>query len=603
MAPKKAKVDSDKGKRKVVKRTIEVKKEIAAKYESGVRVSDLATQFGMAKSTISTILKNKEVIKAADVAKGVTVITIQRPQIIEEVEKLLIVYIRDRELRGDSISESLICEKALEIYDDLLKKNPSTSAGDNFEFKASRGWFEKFRKRSEIHNIVRHGEAASSNKEEAEKFVVEFSDMIKTEGFLPQQVFNADETGLFWKKMPSRTYITKEEKSLPGHKPMKDRLTLLLCGNASGDFKIKPMLVYHSDNPRVFKRNNVMKSKLPVMWRANTKAWVTRQFFVEWIHEVFAPSVKKYLQEKNLPLKCLLVLDNAPAHPPGLEDDLVDEFDFIQIKYLPPNTTPLIQPMDQQVISNFKKLYTKALFRKCFQVTNDTQLTLREFWKEHFNILTCVTLIDNAWNQVSYRSMNSAWRKLWPGCVPERDFEGFETPAAVEEIAVVDDIVSMGKSMGLDVNNEDVEELVKDHNAELTTEELLHLQSEQQKNLVEELEQSSEDEVTETSIPSSLIKEICAKWSDVQRFVEKYHPDIVVANRATSFFNDNAMYHFRKILQRRQKQQTLDKFLVKEKRDENKEKDLPDPKRQRREETPEVELPEVFMAGDSPSKN
>jgi len=57
-----------------------------------------------------------------------------------------------------------------------------------------------------------------------------------------QQVFNCDETGLFWKKMPRRTYITEEEKALPGHKPMKDRLTLLLCGNASGDFKISDWL-------------------------------------------------------------------------------------------------------------------------------------------------------------------------------------------------------------------------------------------------------------------------------------------------------------------------------------------------------------------------
>ena len=59
--------------------------------------------------------------------------------------------------------------------------------------------------------------------------------------------------GLFWKKMPNRTYITEEEKTLPGHKPMKDRLTILLCGNASGDFKVKPRLVYHSDNPKIFK--------------------------------------------------------------------------------------------------------------------------------------------------------------------------------------------------------------------------------------------------------------------------------------------------------------------------------------------------------------
>ena len=39
---------------------IDVKKEIIAKHENGVRVSDLATQFGMAKSTICTILKNRE---------------------------------------------------------------------------------------------------------------------------------------------------------------------------------------------------------------------------------------------------------------------------------------------------------------------------------------------------------------------------------------------------------------------------------------------------------------------------------------------------------------------------------------------------------------
>jgi hypothetical protein len=45
---------------------IDVKKEIIAKHENDVRVSDLATQFGMAKSTICTILKNRETIKKAD---------------------------------------------------------------------------------------------------------------------------------------------------------------------------------------------------------------------------------------------------------------------------------------------------------------------------------------------------------------------------------------------------------------------------------------------------------------------------------------------------------------------------------------------------------
>jgi transposase-like protein len=47
MGPKK---DNDsKVKRKITRIAIEVKKEITAKYENGVRVSDLATQFGAAK--------------------------------------------------------------------------------------------------------------------------------------------------------------------------------------------------------------------------------------------------------------------------------------------------------------------------------------------------------------------------------------------------------------------------------------------------------------------------------------------------------------------------------------------------------------------------
>jgi len=89
--------------------------------------------------------------------------------------------------------------------------------------------------------------------------VQDFSYYVKANGFIPQQVFNCDETGLFWENMPRRTYITEEEKAPPRHKPRKDRLTLLLCGNASGHFKIKPLHVYRSENPRVFKKKQCDK--------------------------------------------------------------------------------------------------------------------------------------------------------------------------------------------------------------------------------------------------------------------------------------------------------------------------------------------------------
>lgn len=71
----------------------------------------------------------------------------------------------ERKLRGDSESEDITCAKARALYVDLIRKIPGTSSSeDDNAFKESRGWFEKYKKRTGIHNVVRHGEAASSDK-------------------------------------------------------------------------------------------------------------------------------------------------------------------------------------------------------------------------------------------------------------------------------------------------------------------------------------------------------------------------------------------------------------------------------------------------------
>jgi Mor family transcriptional regulator len=67
----------EKPKRKIIMTMVELKKELIIKWEKGTHVSDLAIQYGMAKSTISTILKNREAINAADVAKGVKSLRIE----------------------------------------------------------------------------------------------------------------------------------------------------------------------------------------------------------------------------------------------------------------------------------------------------------------------------------------------------------------------------------------------------------------------------------------------------------------------------------------------------------------------------------------------
>ena len=65
--------------------------------------------------------------------------------------------------------------------------------------------------------------------------------------------------------MPSRTFIAKEEMSLPIFKASKDKLTFLLGANAARDFKLKPMLIYHSKSPKALK--NYVNSTLSVLYK------------------------------------------------------------------------------------------------------------------------------------------------------------------------------------------------------------------------------------------------------------------------------------------------------------------------------------------------
>lgn len=106
------------------------------------------------------------------------------------MDRLLAIWIRDRQVKGDVTTQDIICHKAKTIYDNLKKNVPGSSSNqDNEEeFKASRGRFFRLKKMCGIHSVTMHGEAGSADKKEAEKFSINFQKCIKDEGYCPQQV-------------------------------------------------------------------------------------------------------------------------------------------------------------------------------------------------------------------------------------------------------------------------------------------------------------------------------------------------------------------------------------------------------------------------------
>ncbi|XP_047366826.1 tigger transposable element-derived protein 1-like [Vespa velutina] len=220
--------------------------------------------------------------------------------------------------------------------------------------------------------------AASVDDTAAMNYRKVLAKIINDGGYCPDQVFNADETGLFWKKMPNRTFIAKSEKTASGFKAAKDRITLLLCSNASG-----------------------------------AKIMGTSAVIATWFNDSFLPEVEKYMGEMGFPFTVLLIVGNAPGHPCIVHPN-------VQIKFLLPNTTSFIQPLHQGIIANFKKHYIKLFFSYILKKLENDKLSLTEVWKK-FSILDCINHIIAAIGQIKQHTLNSCWKAIWPECVNNRN--------------------------------------------------------------------------------------------------------------------------------------------------------------------------------------
>lgn len=323
-----------KAKRKFL--SLEEKARIISEASTGRKKGDIAAEFGVSNSTLSTILKSKDAITSA-LSSGTST---KRKKLTqgahEDLEKALFKWFLDMRAKKMPISGSVLQQKALN-YACLLGIE---------DFKASTGWLTRFKARHDIVAKVLCGESAASDANGAATWASSaLPDIMKD--YSPSDIYNADETGFFYELLPAKTLHMKGQPC-SGGKHSKNRVTLLFCTNMDGSDKRCPLAIGKSARPRCFKGGKV----LPVKYLANQKSWMTRAIFCEWL-KAFDRDMKS--QNRKV---CLLI-DNCSAH--NIEDIKLENLD---VRFFPPNCTALIQPLDQGIIHSVKSAYRQRLVQR-----------------------------------------------------------------------------------------------------------------------------------------------------------------------------------------------------------------------------------------------
>ena len=365
---------------------------------NGLSVRKLAEKYAISKSSVANILNrrgeyqhdyltnsNKDSKRKLKDETG------------KHVDEVLFEWFTAQRAKHIPISGPLLQEKARQIAEEL-----GNLPG---EFKASNGWLEKFRKRHLILHRQISGESASVNTVTTEEWKNRLPNILR--GYNDDDVYNADETGLLFKALPDKSLVVTKDQC-KGGKRSKERYTILLCSNWTGSNKLKPLVIGktfflfleknfrvfsgRSRKPRCFKNVNV--DKLPVVWRANKTAWMNANLFAEWLKEVDA-SMKKNSRH------ILLFLDNAPCHPIDVQ------LSNVKLVFFPPNTTSVVQPLDQGVIHSFKCFYRQMLVKhiiaQCTVAHSYDQITV--------TALDACRWIDLAWNKVTTTTISNTFHK------------------------------------------------------------------------------------------------------------------------------------------------------------------------------------------------
>lgn len=198
--------------------SVQQKLELLQKVKENNR-NEICKTYGCFPSVLSRIIKEESKLRKLAAENKNTKRKRLRTGKHDNVDRAVATWFNEMRLKNASINGPMICEQAKK-YAQMLDVN---------DFEPSTGWLDRWKRRENINFHKTQGEINSADFGSATCWLRDVLPKLIV-GYSSENVYNADESGLFYRMLPNGTMAKCSERP-KGIKCDKSRLTLLFLCN------------------------------------------------------------------------------------------------------------------------------------------------------------------------------------------------------------------------------------------------------------------------------------------------------------------------------------------------------------------------------------
>jgi len=219
----------------------------------------------------------------------------------------------------------------------------------------------------------------------------------------PRWTINMDQTNQFYGSLPKSTLDVRGQRTVNMRKGGNDsqRCTVALTVTAAGNI-LPPYIVYKGTEGGTIHKRELPNHPSGAIYTVQKKAWFDERVMLHWVEHVLRP----YVATAPVGVIPIIFLDSFKVHLLGSVANAIQNIG-VQLEYIPPGCTGLVQPIDVGINKPYKSSMTKVY--TSWLLNQDPNVPIRAAKREDVSAWILQALagitddtVKNAWRKSGY---------------------------------------------------------------------------------------------------------------------------------------------------------------------------------------------------------